>query len=91
MRKLSKADFARLAAFRYELRRFLRFSEEATRRNGVTPLQYALMLQIRGFPDREWATSVWNTLPACIATNCSRFGLASRCPAWQSPDKCRPA
>jgi DNA-binding MarR family transcriptional regulator len=55
-RKLSKPDFETLARFRYELRRFMRFSEEATHRNGVTPLQYALMLQIRGFPGREWAT-----------------------------------
>lgn len=55
-RSLSKTDFETLARFRYELRRFLRFSEEATHRNGVTPLQYALMLQIRGFPGRDWAT-----------------------------------
>jgi DNA-binding MarR family transcriptional regulator len=55
-RKLSKTDFETLAAFRYELRRFLRFSEEVVHRNGVTLLQYAFMLQIRGFPDRAWAT-----------------------------------
>lgn len=55
-RKMSKADFERLAGFRYQLRRFLRFSEEVTHRNGVTPLQYLLMLQIKGFPGREWAT-----------------------------------
>lgn len=54
--KLSKADFETLARFRYELRCFMRFSEEVTHRNGVTPLQYALMLQIRGFPGRAWAT-----------------------------------
>ncbi|VTU44870.1 MarR family winged helix-turn-helix transcriptional regulator [Variovorax sp. RA8] len=55
-RKMSKVDFETLARFRYQLRRFLRFSEEVTRRNGVTPLQYQLMLQIKGFPGREWAT-----------------------------------
>lgn len=55
-RKLSKIDFETLARFRYQLRRFLRFSEEVTQRNGVTPLQYLLMLQIKGFPGREWAT-----------------------------------
>lgn len=55
-RKLSKTDFEALARFRYELRRFLRFSEETTHRHGVTALQYALMLQIRGYPGREWAT-----------------------------------
>lgn len=57
-RGMSKAEFEALAQFRYKLRRFLRFSEEATRRKGVTPLQYQLMLQIKGFPGREWATVV---------------------------------
>jgi DNA-binding MarR family transcriptional regulator len=55
-RKMMKVDFETLARFRYQLRRFLRFSEEVTRLNGVTPLQYQLMLQIKGFPGREWAT-----------------------------------
>jgi len=53
---MSKAEVEVLAAFRYQLRRFLRFSEELTRRNGVTPLQYQLMLQVQGFPGRDWAT-----------------------------------
>ena len=56
--KMSKAEYEALARFRYQLRRFLRFSEKATRRKGVTPLQYQLMLQIKGFPGREWATVV---------------------------------
>ncbi|OGI61401.1 MAG: MarR family transcriptional regulator [Candidatus Muproteobacteria bacterium RBG_16_60_9] len=53
---LSKQDFETLSHFRYQLRRFLRFSEEATRRCGITPLQYLLLLHIRGFPGRDWAT-----------------------------------
>jgi DNA-binding MarR family transcriptional regulator len=55
---MSKTEFEALAQFRYQLRRFLRFSEEVTHRAGVTPLQYQLMLQIKGFPGREWATVV---------------------------------
>lgn len=55
-RKMLKTEFEVLAQFRYQLRCFLRFSEEVTRRIGVTPLQYQLMLQIKGFPGREWAT-----------------------------------
>jgi DNA-binding MarR family transcriptional regulator len=57
-RRMSKAEFETLARFRYQLRRFLRFSEETARRNGVTPLQYQLLLQIKGFPGRDWATVV---------------------------------
>src|SRR5450759_807514 len=49
-RGMAKAEFEILAQFRYQLRCFLRFSEEVTRRWGVTPLKYQLMLQISGFP-----------------------------------------
>lgn len=58
VRKMSKADFEVLAQFRYQLRRFLRFSEEMTRSKGITPLHYLLMLQIKGYPGRDWATVV---------------------------------
>src|SRR5512139_712048 len=53
---LSKKDLETLSHFRYQLRRFLRFSEEATHLHGITHLQYQLLLHVRGFPDREWAT-----------------------------------
>ena len=52
---MSKVDFETLAHFRYQLRRYLRFSEDLTQRAGITPLQYLLMLQIKGFPGRESA------------------------------------
>lgn len=54
-RPLAKADFEQLAQFRYQLRRFLRFSEEVTRQRGITTLQYQLLLQLKGFRGREWA------------------------------------
>jgi DNA-binding MarR family transcriptional regulator len=53
---LSKREFEALSQFRYQLRRFLRFSEEVTRQHGITPLQYLLLLHIKGFPGRDWAT-----------------------------------
>ena len=37
-----------LVKFRYEIRRFLRFSEEAARAAGLEPQQYVLMLAIQG-------------------------------------------
>lgn len=85
-RKLSKADIEILANFRYQLRRFLRFSEEVTRRHGVTPLQYQLMLQIGGFPGREWATvaELAERLQAkhhgvvALLSRCEAAGLVSR-------------
>jgi DNA-binding MarR family transcriptional regulator len=53
---LNKADFEALARFRFGIRRYLRFSEETVRSHGVTPQHYQLMLAIKGFPGREWAT-----------------------------------
>lgn len=53
---LTKQDFEALARFRFGIRRYLRFSEETVRSHGVTPQQYQLLLALKGFPDREWAT-----------------------------------
>ena len=53
---LTKREFEALAEFRFTIRRYLRFSEETVRRHGLTPQQYQLLLALKGFPDREWAT-----------------------------------
>lgn len=45
-----------LAQFRYRLRLFLRFSEQAARSAGVTPQQHQLMLGVAGFTGHGWAT-----------------------------------
>lgn len=46
----------RLAWFRYEIRRFLSFSEAAARAEGITPKQHQLLLGVAGFTGRGWAT-----------------------------------
>lgn len=53
---MNKQDYETLSEFRYHLRRFLRFSEQVTHDEGVTHLQYLMLLHIRGFKGREWAT-----------------------------------
>ena len=53
---LDKLDFEILSDFRYQIRKFERFSEEVTRQHGLTPLQYLLLLHVKGYPDRDWAT-----------------------------------
>jgi DNA-binding MarR family transcriptional regulator len=83
---LDKRQLERLAAFRYQLRRFLRFSEEVSRQHGVTPLQYQLLLQIEGFPGRDWATvgELAERLQAkhhavvSLVTRCEALGLVER-------------
>ena len=53
---LTKAEFQALSDFRYQLRRFERFTEDAVQASGITPLQYLLLLHVKGFAGREFAT-----------------------------------
>ncbi len=43
-------DFQAMAELRYQIRRFLRFSETAARQAGIEPQQHQLLLAIRGLP-----------------------------------------
>lgn len=52
-KRTNKSEYEELAAFRYSLRQFLRFSETAARAEGVTPQQHQTLLAIAGFPDRD--------------------------------------
>ncbi len=56
MAKFDKADYETLAAFRYALRQFLHFSEEAAEQIGLTPQQHQALLAIKGFPGRDYVT-----------------------------------
>src|SRR3954470_10197110 len=46
-------DHAALAEFRYQLRKFLAFSEAAAEKAGLTPQQHQALLAIKGFSDPE--------------------------------------
>lgn len=47
------SDYQALAEFRYQIRRFVRFSEEAAREAGIEPQHHQLMLAVKGKPDGE--------------------------------------
>lgn len=47
---LTLADYASLAALRYQIRRFLHFSEQVSRMAGLEPCQHQLMLALKGLP-----------------------------------------
>jgi DNA-binding MarR family transcriptional regulator len=51
MKKLTISDYQALAEFRYQIRKFLRFSEQAVRTAGIEPGQYQVMLAIKGMPE----------------------------------------
>jgi DNA-binding MarR family transcriptional regulator len=83
---LNKHDFEILSDFRYQIRKFERFSEEVTRQHGLTPLQYLLLLHVKGYPDRDWATvgEIAERLQAqqhgvvALISRCEKLGLVER-------------
>ena len=63
---VSLATYRALAEFRYQIRRFLHFSEQAARSAGLEPQQHQLLLALKGLPD---------AVPATIQTLAERLQL----------------
>ena len=86
VRPLGKTGLERQSQFRYELRKFLRFGEEASRAAGVTAVQHHLMLHTQGFPGRDWASvgelaERLQTAPhgvVALVSRCEEAGLVRR-------------
>ena len=83
---LSKKEYETLSYFRYQLRRFLRFSEQITHEMGITNLQYLLLLHIKGYQGKGWASvsELAERLQShhhgvvSLVTRCEKLGLVSR-------------
>src|ERR1043166_9576345 len=56
---LAPGTYRALAAFRYEIRRFLRRSEDAARSAGLEPQQHQLLLALKGAPHGTVPTIAW--------------------------------
>lgn len=75
---LDKEVYESLAEFRYHLKKFLHFSDSEAKKVGITPQQHQLLLAIKGYPGREYATPrelgerLFITHHACV-------GLIDRC------------
>jgi len=74
----TQLEYVELAEFRYRLRKFLHFSEQAAREVGITPNQHQLLLVIQGYTQRTFMT------PTEIAERLqirhhSCLGLIQRC------------
>ncbi len=54
--EISITEYQTLSEFRYQLRHFLRFSEQAARAAGLEPQQHQLLLAVKGLPDGRKAT-----------------------------------
>ena len=83
---MRKTDYEQLSNFRFQLRQFLRRSEDICRANGVTPLQYQLLLHLMGVPDRDWLSvaELAERLQAkhhgvvALVDRCEKLGLIER-------------
>lgn len=86
LQALDKAGLERQSEFRYRLRCFLRFGEEAARAAGVTAVQYHLMLHTQAFPGRDWASigelaerlQTQQHGVVALVTRCEEAGLVRR-------------
>ena len=77
MRDLTRAEYEELAEFRYQIRRFLHFSETAVREEGIEPQQHQALLAIKGAPADE-APSVGYLARRLILKHQSAVGLVDR-------------
>ncbi len=84
-------DFEQLSLFRYRLRCFLRVSEDLCQSNGLTSLQYQLLLHVKGTPNQSWATvgDLAERLQAkhhgvvALIDRCEQLGLVKRKPSQE--------
>ena len=86
---LTKGEFEALSDFRFQLRRFERFTEDAVQAFGITPLQYLLLLHVKGYPGRSFATvgELAHRLQAkphgvvALVSRCEEHGFVERRPS----------
>lgn len=74
---MTLSDYQTLAEFRYELRKFLRFSERAAESQNLAPQQYLALLSIKGYPGRDRVT-VGELAERLQTTHHATVGLLNR-------------
>src|SRR5690349_6828631 len=70
-------EYRALSEFRYHIRRFLHFSEEAARSEGLEPQQHQILLAVRGLADRHGPT-VGELADHLLIRHHSAVGLVDR-------------
>jgi len=78
VRPLSEAEYLALGEFRYQVRRYMRLMEEATRRLGANPQQYQLVLAVKGLP-RDVAPTISRLAERMQLNHNSMVELVDRC------------
>jgi DNA-binding MarR family transcriptional regulator len=71
-------DYREAANLRAALRAFLRRSEEISRRNGLTPRQYLLLLMVKGAPDGSERSTITDLVERLALTQSTVTELVQR-------------
>ena len=79
-RRLTVTDYQRLLEFRVSLRRFLHWSEEQARAQGLTAAQHQLLLSIKGHPGGN-GPSIGDIAESLLLRHHSAVGLIDRAEA----------
>lgn len=74
---MTQADYRALSEFRYQIRRFLHFSEEAARAEGLEPQQHQMLLAIQALDDPDGPT-VGRLAEHLVVRHHSAVGLVDR-------------
>src|SRR3954454_22967988 len=74
---MTDREYRALSDFRYQIRRFLHFSEEAARCAGLEPQQHQMLLAIRGFGEADGPT-IGQLAEHLVLSHHSAVGLADR-------------
>lgn len=75
--QLSQSDFQRLAEFRFQLRRFLHFSNSVAESAGLRPQQYQLLQCVSGMPN-DLAPTIANVAERMLLRHNSAVELVDR-------------
>ena len=77
MNNLSLTEYRELAQFRFEIRQFLQFSEQAARDHGLEPQQHQALLALKGLTETTPAT-IGELAARLLLKHHSAVGLVDR-------------
>jgi DNA-binding MarR family transcriptional regulator len=77
LNKLTADDYRSLSEFRYQIRRFFHFSEQAALAAGLSPQQHQLLLALKGLPE-GLEPNIGEVAKRLLIRHHSAVGLAER-------------
>lgn len=77
MTDLETSEYRKLEEFRFQIRRFLGFSEGAARDSGIEPQQHQALLALKGMP-QDWVPTIGHLADRLMLKHHSAVGLVDR-------------